>query len=68
MGNSHPVLEGEASKQMHWKSVASTYRCYILFNIVIIHLEALKNHCRLITTIVTFCEVSSGSVIWDVHW
>lgn len=32
------------------------------------HLEALENHYRLITNIVTVCEVSSGCVVWDVRW
>lgn len=47
--------------------VADAYRCYFLFSVVIILWEALENHYRLITTIVTVAEVSSGRVIEDVH-
>lgn len=71
MGNSQPVLEVraiQADSPSLWRSVVGAYRCYFLFSFVIIYLEALENHYRLITTIVMVCEVSSGCVIWDVHW
>lgn len=43
-----------------WGSVVGAYRCSFLLGFVIIHLEALEHHSRLITTMVTVWEVSSG--------
>lgn len=43
-----------------WGSVVGAYRCSFLLGFVIIHLEALENHSRLITTMVTVWEVLSG--------
>lgn len=34
-----------------WRFVVSAYRCHFLFSFVIIHLEALENHYRLITIV-----------------
>lgn len=47
--------------------VADTYRCYFLFSVVTMLSEALQNHYRLITTIVTGAEVPSGRVVEDAH-
>lgn len=43
-----------------WGSVVGAYRCSFLLGFVIIHLEALENHSRLITTMVDVWEVSCG--------
>lgn len=59
----HPQYSREGDPSRLIFLVVDAYRCYFLFSIVIILLEALENHCRLITTIVTVAEVSSGRVI-----